>query len=217
MRFPAWVLAILLGGLTVLTACEGGESRPLVTPDLSPAASITTPTGTASVTLSPTPNVSPVDTLRSAGESYLGLWDLKPPSLSPDLQKLIDDQCESSGQEGLMIDTALERMGQRRFNIWEYWKAAQLHNLANAQWFEACGALSPPANPGFILPVPPLNLIEQIQTGNFKSDQCRTLAQQLEGLYAAITKDVVKGYVYFQIGPVLQPLEERWYAECNQP
>ncbi len=205
----AVALVAVVMGAVVFAACGGdeGDSIPTATP-----AAATTAAATSATT--PTPEASPEP---EVVENLLGpgLWELKPQSASSALQGLIDSQCQSGADEEMMVVEALETLGQGQFNIWEHWKVARLHNLANAQMWEACGALSPPANAGFILPLPPGTLIEQMQTNSFKSESCQTLAQQMAGLYAAITKDVEKPYVYFEIQPNLQPLEERWQDECD--
>lgn len=202
------LVAVVMSAIA-LAACGGGEDNS--TPTATSAA-----TNTAPATLATTPT-SVESQQPKVVETLIGpgLWELKPQSPSSALQALIDSQCQGGADEEVSVAEAVEALGQGQFNIWEYWKAARLHNLANAQIYEACGALSPPANPGFILPLPPTTLLEQIQTNSFKSESCQTLAQQMAGLYAAITKDVEKPYVYFEIQPNLRPLEERWQDECE--
>ncbi|HSP55401.1 MAG TPA: hypothetical protein VLS25_07415 [Dehalococcoidia bacterium] len=206
-RFAA--LIGVVAGAVALAACGGDEGDSSRT---SISATATASSGLNSTT--PTPNKSPQ---RESGEALIGpgLWKLKPDSPSSALQRFVDRECQGGGDEVMTAAQALEALGQSQFNIWEYWKAARLYDLANAQIYEACGALAPPANPGFILPLPPTTLIEALQTNSFKSESCQTLAQQMSGLYAAITKDVEKPYVYFEIQPNLRPLEQRWEDECE--
>ena len=98
-------------------------------------------------------------------------------------------------------------------NVWEYGKAAAIHNLGNEWWDVACPVVK--ANPGVFLPLPPVSLAEQMRARTYKSEACETLAVQMEALYLAMAAEPSRANVYFKLNPVLDPLEERWKAVCD--